>query len=71
MDVDYTDVVSVVRNPEPVIQSEVSQKEKNKYSILTHICGILLKKVLLIPRSHIYYVFFKSLLLYLSYLDMQ
>ena len=21
-------------------QSEVSQKEKNKYSILTHICGI-------------------------------
>ena len=25
---------------EPVIQSEVSQKEKNKYSILTHICGI-------------------------------
>ena len=22
-----------------VIQSEVSQKEKNKYSILTHICG--------------------------------
>ena len=56
---------------EAVIQSEVSQKEKNKYSILTHICGILLKKVLLIPRSHIYYVFFKSLLLYLSYLDMQ
>ena len=25
---------------ESVIQSEVSQKEKNKYSILTHICGI-------------------------------
>ena len=24
-------------NPEPVIQSEVSQKEKNKYHILTHI----------------------------------
>ena len=23
---------------EPVIQSEVSQKEKNKYCILTHIC---------------------------------
>ena len=23
-----------------VIQSEVSQKEKNKYHILTHICGI-------------------------------
>ena len=27
-------------NPEPVIQSEVSQKEKNKYRILTHIYGI-------------------------------
>ena len=26
---------------ESVIQSEVSQKEKNKYRILTHICGIL------------------------------
>ena len=25
---------------EPIIQSEVSQKEKNKYCILTHICGI-------------------------------
>ena len=24
---------------EPVIQSEVSQKEKNNYHILTHICG--------------------------------
>ena len=23
----------------PVIQSEVSQKEKNKYSVLTHTCG--------------------------------
>ena len=23
-----------------VLQSEVSQKEKNKYCILTHICGI-------------------------------
>ena len=27
-----------------VIQSEVSQKEKNKYCMLTHICGILKKK---------------------------
>ena len=27
-------------NPEPIIQSEVSQKEKNKYCILTHIHGI-------------------------------
>ena len=25
---------------ETVIQSEVSQKEKNKYHMLTHICGI-------------------------------
>ena len=25
---------------ESVIQSEVSQKEKNKYHILMHICGI-------------------------------
>ena len=25
---------------ETVIQSEVSQKEKNKYPIVTHICGI-------------------------------
>ena len=25
---------------ETVIQSEVSQKEKNKYRILTHICGV-------------------------------
>ena len=25
-------------NLEPIIQSEVSQKEKNKYRILTHIC---------------------------------
>ena len=27
-------------NLDPIIQSEVSQKEKSKYSILTHICGI-------------------------------
>ena len=26
-------------NLESVIESEVSQKEKNKYRILTHICG--------------------------------
>ena len=25
---------------ESVIQSEVSQKEKNKYCVLTHVCGI-------------------------------
>ena len=27
-------------NPEPIIQSELSQKEKNKYHIITHIYGI-------------------------------
>jgi len=27
-------------NVEPLIQSEVSQKEKDKYCILMHICGI-------------------------------
>ena len=33
---------TVVRqmNLEPLIQSEVSQKEKNKYHILMHLCGI-------------------------------
>ena len=29
---------------ESVIQSEVSQKEKNKYRMLTHIYGIIKKK---------------------------
>ena len=29
---------------ESVIQSEVSQKEKNKYHMLTHIYGLLKKK---------------------------
>ena len=29
---------------ETVIQSEVSQKEKNKYRMLTHIYGVLKKK---------------------------
>ena len=28
------------KNLEPVVQSEVCQKEKNKYHILAHICGI-------------------------------
>ena len=27
-------------NIEPIIQSEVSQKEEDKYRILMHICGI-------------------------------
>ena len=26
---------------EPIIQSEVSQKDKHQYSILMHVCGIL------------------------------
>ena len=32
--------VEMWMNLESVIQSEVSQKEKNKYRILTHTCGI-------------------------------
>ena len=32
--------VEMWMDPESVIQSEVSQKEKSKYRILTHICGI-------------------------------
>ena len=32
------------RDLESVIQSEVSQKEKNKYHMVTHIYGILKKK---------------------------
>ena len=32
--------VEVWMDLESVIQSEVSKKEKNKYSIFTHICGI-------------------------------
>ena len=32
---------------ESVIQSEISQKEKNKYRILAHIYGILKKKKVL------------------------
>ena len=32
---------------ESVIQNEVSQKEKNKYFMLTHIYGILKKKMVL------------------------
>ena len=27
-------------NPDPIVQSEVSQKKKNKYSVLTHMYGI-------------------------------
>ena len=32
--------VEMWMDAESVIQSEISQKEKNKYRILTHICGI-------------------------------
>ena len=32
--------VEMWMDPESVIQSEVSQKEKSKYRILTHICGM-------------------------------
>ena len=32
--------VEMWMDPESVIQSEVSQKEKNKYRILMHMCGI-------------------------------
>ena len=33
-------VAEIWMDLETVIQSEVSQKEKNKYHILMHICGI-------------------------------
>ena len=32
--------VEMWKDLQSIIQSEVSQKEKNKYRILTHICGI-------------------------------
>ena len=35
----FFDQVSGWMDLETVIQSEVSQKEKNKYRILTHVCG--------------------------------
>ena len=37
---DFESVLVRWTNLEPVIQGEVSQKEKNKYCILTHIHGI-------------------------------
>ena len=37
-------ICSEADGPESVIQSEVSQKEKNKYHMLTNIYGILKKK---------------------------
>ena len=37
---EFESVLKRWMNPEPVIQSEVSQEEKNKYHILIHIYGI-------------------------------
>ena len=37
--------VEMWMDPESVIQSEVSQKEKNKYSILTHVCEIMYDEI--------------------------
>ena len=34
---DFESVLMIWMNLEPIIQSEVSQKEKDKYHILTHI----------------------------------
>ena len=36
----FESVLMRLRNLEPIVQSEVSQKEKDKYHILTHIYGI-------------------------------
>ena len=36
----FESVLMRQKNLEPIIQSEVSQKEKDKHCILTHICGI-------------------------------
>ena len=36
---------------ESVIQSEVNQKEKNKYLLLTHIYGILKKKKEIVMKN--------------------
>ena len=36
----FESVLTRWMNPEPIIQSEVSQKEKDKYHILMHICRI-------------------------------
>ena len=37
---EYESVELTYMNVEPIIQSEVYQKEKNKYHLLTHIDGI-------------------------------
>ena len=40
MDITFESVLMRWMKLEPIIQSEVSQKEKHQYSILTHIYGI-------------------------------
>ena len=37
---DFESILMRWMNPEPIIQSEVSQKEKDKYHILPHMYGI-------------------------------
>ena len=37
---EFESILVTWMNLEPVIQNEISQKEKNKYCILTHIYGI-------------------------------
>ena len=36
----FESILIRLMKPEPIIQSEVSQKEKHQYSILMHIYGI-------------------------------
>ena len=36
----FESVLMKLMKLEPIIQSEVSQKDKHQYSILTHVCGI-------------------------------
>ena len=47
---------------EPIIQSEVSQKEKHQYSILTHIYGEILKQMIF--NSMNYFFFCPKILLF-------
>ena len=42
----FESVLMRLTNPEPIIQSEVSQKEKDKYRILMHIYIESIKMVL-------------------------
>ena len=37
---EFESVLNEVDELEPMIQSQVSQKEKSKYCVLTHVCGI-------------------------------